>query len=131
MAGLLALPLATATAALIQRGYKLLGVRVANSFKDGPSHIAAFAGKHQGRVLAPVIELGWDGGQRLVEASRWRAVVLEQQAESGGSLVGQGGGSYFLRAKLPFGCWRIHDEPFTLKADWMVPKQQTALAEYP
>lgn len=41
------------------------------------------------------------------------------------------GGLYFLRAKLPLGCWRIHDEPFALKAGWMVPKQLTALAEYP
>ena len=120
LAGLLALPLPTVTTALIQRKYKLLGVRFADSYKDGRWHIAAFAGKHQDRVIAPVIELGWDAERTLVEASRLRAVILDQQTEIGGSLAGQGDGSYFMRAKLPYGCWRVHHETFTMKEESLV-----------
>ncbi len=131
VAGLLAMPLTAVASALSQRNYKLLFVRFADSYKDGRWHIATFAGRHQGRVIAPVIELGWDDERSIVEASRWRAVILEEQTNTGGSVAEHGSGSYFLRAKLPYGCWRIHDEPFAVKNEWMVPKAETALADYP
>ena len=134
VAGLLAMPLTAVTSALAQRSYQLVCVRHANTYRDGGWHIATFAGKHQGRVMAPVIELGWDDEQNLVEASRWRAVILEGEdekaASGGGMTTWQGSGSYFLRAKLPYGCWRIHDEPFVVKDEWLVPQAETALADY-
>lgn len=131
VAGLLAMPLTAVTSALVQRSYELVCIRYANTYRDGGWHIATFVGRHQGRVMAPVIELGWDDEQNLVEASRWRAVILEEEADAGGGMKWRGSGSYFLRAKLPYGCWRVHDEPFAVKDEWLVPKAETALADYP
>lgn len=131
LAALLALPLDAVRRALAQRNFKLLGIRFASSYKDGQWLIATFAGKHQGTVIAPVIEIGWGADLTVFEASRWRAVILKEQSETSGSLIGHGSGSYFMRAKLPYGCWRVHDEPFALKEEWTVNRSETPLADYP
>ena len=131
IAAILGLPLSAVGRSLQQRKYKLLGIRFAESYKEGRWHIATFAGKHQGTIIAPVLELGWSADETINEASRWRAVILNKQDENSGCLIGQGSGSYFMRATLPYGCWRSHDETFSLKAEWAVPKSQTALTNYP
>lgn len=130
VAGLLELPLDSVKNALASCKYKLLAIRFADSIKEGRWHIASFCGKHQDRVIAPIIEIGWSSEHTVNEASRWRAVILEEQAMASGSLIGRGFGSYFMRAKLPYGCWRIHEETFELKKEWIVPKQKTPLADY-
>lgn len=131
IAALLGVPLSAISRSLQERKYKLLGVRFAESYKEGRWHIATFAGKHQGTIIAPVLEAGWSADETINEVSRWRAVILNTQTETSGSLIGHGSGSYFMRAKLPYGCWRTHDETFSLKAEWIVSKSQTALANYP
>lgn len=131
LAALLALPLDFVKQSLQQRGYKLLSIRFASTYKQAEWSIATFAGKHQDGSLVPVIEVGWDSEGFVIEASRWRAVILKEQQVVEGSLVGQGNGSYYMRAKLPYGCWRIADEPLKLKEEWLVPKEKTLLADYP
>ena len=131
LSALVGLPLESVSKALAQRAYPLMGIRFASSYKDGEWLIATFAGKAGDTVLAPVIEIGWGSDQTVNEATRWRAVILKEPREVSGSLVGSGSGSYFMRAKLPYGCWRIHDEPFELKEDWVVNRAETPLADYP
>lgn len=133
LAGLLGLPLDIATGALAARGYHLLGIRYATTYKDGRWLIATFCLQRpspMSRVVAPIIEIGWSEGV-VTEASRWRAVILSEQGEVAGNLFGKGSGTYYLRAKLPNGCWRIAEDDFELREDWMVPKAETPLAEYP
>jgi len=131
LAALLAVPLDFVKQSLQQRGYKLLSIRFASTYKQPEWSIATFAGKHQDRSLVPVIEVGWDNEGFVIEASRWRAVILNEQQVIEGSLIGKGSGSYYMRAKLPYGCWRIADEPLELKEEWLVPKEKTLLADYP
>lgn len=133
LAGLLGLPLELATGALAARRYHLLGIRFASTHKDGRWLIATFSLQRPSpvsNVVAPVIEIGWSEGV-VTEASRWRAVILSEQGETAGNLFGKGSGSYYLRAKLPYGCWRIAEDNFELREDWMVPKAETPLADYP
>lgn len=130
-AGLLNLPLTSIKNALASRGYELLAIRFAESFKEGRWHIATFCGAHNDAVISPVVEIGWSKANLINEVTRWRAVVLKEQSMSSGSLVGRGFGSYYIRAKLPYGCWRIHEDSFELKQDWIVPKSQTPMADYP
>ncbi len=131
LAALLALPISEVQSVLSSSAFQLVAIRSAESYKEGQWHIATFSQKPLDRTLAPVIEVGWDGEEQVIEASRWRAVVLDEQDEVDGSLVGKGFGSYYMRAKLPFGCWRIHHDTFEIRADWIVPKSKTALRNYP
>jgi hypothetical protein len=130
LAGLLKLPMAVVQRVLFECGQKLLAVRHASSFKDGKWLIATF-GRKMDRTIAPVMEVGWDETELVMEASRWRAVILQEQTQVDGELAGKGGGSYYLRAKLPYGSWRIHEDDFEIKADWLVPRSQTLLNHYP
>jgi hypothetical protein len=77
-----------------------------------------------------VVEIGWGTENTVVEASRWRAVILNEQREDSGFLTGTGTGSYFLRARLPYGCWRVLNETFTLQPEWTVKKSETPFADY-
>jgi hypothetical protein len=135
LAGLLSVRVEALKNSLSTHQYKLLSVRFANSYKDGQWQIGTFylnynPNLEQSRVIAPVLELGWSEGL-IVEASRWRAVVLNEQKALPDGLAAQGSGSYFMRAKLPYGCWRIHDEPLELKEEWLVPLKDTPFCDYP
>jgi hypothetical protein len=130
LAGLLGLPMSEAKSALAAGGYKLVVVRYAESYKQERWHIATFCGSLFDATMAPVIEVGWSDDREVVEASRWRAVILEEQAEVDGGLAGKGFGSYYMRASLPYGCWRIHEDTFEVKADWVVSKSKTILHDY-
>lgn len=131
LVGLLQLPMSALQKPLAAAGYTLLFIRYASTYKDGQWLIATF-GKHSvgSRVVAPMLEIGWDADDHVNEATRYRAVVLKEDALDPG-YAAQGSGSYFMRAKLPYGCWRIHDESFEIKTDWLVPKSDTLLRDYP
>ena len=135
LAGLLGVGVQPLRECLASRGYKLLNVRFADSYKDGRWQIGTFCLKHNpnpeiSRAISPVLELGWSDGC-VSEAGRWRAVILDEQRQLANGLVGRGSGSYFMRAKLPYGCWRIHHENLEMKDEWLVPLHETPFADYP
>lgn len=131
LTGLLGLPLMVVRAALTQSQFSLLSVRFAKPLKGNELHIATLSRTRSDRVIAPVLEVGWDTATGEVQdMSRWRAVILEQHADHGGNLVGHGNGSYFIRATLPHGGWRIVADEFRLQADWCVPREQSLMAGY-
>ena len=116
---------------LRQRGYNLLSVRFADTFEHGRLHIATIAGLATGNAVAPVLELGWDESQAVVDAARWRAVILVEREDVDGSIIGQGSGSFLYRATLPYGCWRLHHHDYVVKREWVVPAVGTAFADFP
>jgi hypothetical protein len=131
LAALLGLPMGEVQSVLARCAFQLATTRYAESFKEGRWHIATFCANRFDRTLSQVIEVGWNDGEEVIEASRWRAVILDEQAEVDGSLAGKGFGSYYMRAALPYGCWRIHEDTFEIKADWIVPRSKTVLRDYP
>jgi hypothetical protein len=131
LAGLLGLPLSAIRASLTEASYRLLSIRFAQSFKENERHIAVFCLSQFDAVISPVLEIGWDSVTgEVVDAARWRAVLLERQTILNGNLVGCGDGSYFMRAGLPYGIWRIHETVFELSADHLVERSRTLLADY-
>lgn len=135
VAGLLGVRVQGLRECLAARHYKLLNVRFAESYKDGKWQIGTFCLKHNpnpeiSRVISPVLELGWSDGT-ISEAGRWRAVILDEQRQLPDGLMGRGSGSYFMRAKLPYGCWRVHHDTLEFKAEWLVPLRDTPFADYP
>ena len=132
LAGLLGVRLQPLRECLAARRYKLLNVRFAESHKDGRWQIGTFCLKYNpeiSRTISPVLELGWSEGA-LSEAGRWRAVILDEQRQPPDGLVGRGSGSYFMRAKLPYGCWRVHHDTLEFKDEWLIPLRDTPFADY-
>lgn len=132
LAGLLGVRLQPLRECLATRRYKLLNVRFAESHKDGRWQIGTFCLKYNpeiSRTISPVLELGWSEGA-LSEAGRWRAVILDEQRQLPDGLVGRGSGSYFMRAKLPYGCWRVHHDTLEFKDEWLIPLRDTPFADY-
>jgi hypothetical protein len=132
LAGLLGVGLQPLRECLATRRYKLLNVRFAESHKDGRWQIGTFCLNYNpeiSRTILPVLELGWSEGA-LCEAGRWRAVILDEQRQLPDGLVGRGSGSYFMRAKLPYGCWRVHHDTLEFKDEWLIPLRDTPFADY-
>ena len=132
LAGLLGVRLQPLRECLAARRYKLLNVRFAESHKDGRWQIGTFCLNYNpeiSRTISPVLELGWSEGA-LSEAGRWRAVILDEQRQLPDGLVGRGSGSYFMRAKLPYGCWRVHHDTLEFKDEWLIPLRDTPFADY-
>lgn len=132
LAGLLGVRLQPLRECLATRRYKLLNVRFAESHKDGRWQIGTFCLNYNpeiSRTILPVLELGWSEGA-LSEAGRWRAVILDEQRQLPDGLVGRGSGSYFMRAKLPYGCWRVHHDTLEFKDEWLIPLRDTPFADY-
>ena len=81
-------------------------------------HVAVVSGPHSERVWAPVLEIGYDSASgEVVDVARFRAVAWDRLDESGGNAVGHGSGSYFSRAVLPHGSWRMVNAAFDLTTD--------------
>ena len=98
------------------------------AFKDPELHVATLARRQAAspEVLTSPIDLGWNAKTgELLDVSRWRAIVLEECAGVAPQLSGSGFGSYYMRAKLPFGCWRLLHDKFSLDADAAVPPDAT------
>ncbi len=134
VAGLLGVRVQPLRESLAARRYKLLNIRFAESIKDGKWQIGTFCLKHNpnpeiSRVISPVLELGWADGV-ISESGRWRAVILDEQRQLADGLAGRGSGSYFMRAKLPYGCWRAHHDSLDFKDEWLVPLRDTPFADY-
>jgi hypothetical protein len=131
VAGLLGLPLAVIRSSVAHFHFRLLSIRFAQSFKENDRHIAIFSPNRTDRVISPVLEVGWDSvTAEVVEMSRWRAVLLQEHTIQRGNLIGHGSGSYFLRANLPYGSWRLVETEFSLLAEWSVPQEQTLLSDF-
>ena len=130
VAGVLGLPLAVVRSSVSHFRFRLISIRFAQSFKENERHIAVLCLNRSDRIISPVLEIGWDSvTAEVVEMSRWRAILLEQQMIQHGNLIGHGSGSYFLR-ELPYGAWRLVETEFRLLAEWSVAHEQTLLSDY-
>lgn len=128
LAALLGLNVADVAPVLVGAGFELLAVTRVPAFKDPELHVATLARRQAAspEVLASPIDLGWNAKTgELLDVSRWRAIVLEECAGVAPQLSGSGFGSYYMRAKLPFGCWRLLHDQFSLDADAAVPADAT------
>lgn len=128
LAALLGLHISEVAPVFEQDGFELLAIHSVGGFKDPELHVATLARRNPAmpETLAPVVELGWIAKTgELYDVSRWRAVILKNVKGAPPQLSGQGFGSYFMRAKLPYGCWRILDDKLTLNADTQLPKDQS------
>ena len=128
LAALLGVHVSDAASAFLQAGFELLAMRKSTAFKDPELHVATLALRNPAMqdTLAPLIELGWvvKTGE-LYDVSRWRAVILKASTGVAPNLKGKGFGSYFMRAKLPYGSWRIQDESYALESDDGLQKETT------
>ena len=128
LAALLGLNISDVAPIFINSGFELLATYRIAAFKDPELHVAVIAQRKavMPETLAPLIELGWNAKTgELYDVNRWRAVILETLQGTAPQLSGQGFGSYYMRAKLPHGCWRILDDNFKLNSEIAVPKEQT------
>ena len=128
LAALLGLPIADLAPAFTQAGFELLAISRIAAFKDPELHVASLAQRNPAmpETCAPLIELGWNAKTgELYDVSRWRAVILRNSQGTAPRFSGQGFGSYFMRAKLPYGSWRVLDDSFTLNAEAALAPQHT------
>ena len=69
--------------------------------------------RNQGRVLCPLIEIGFDVKSGVVvDVVRARALSLDDEEWQVGQPIGQGSLTYFMRASLPHGTWRMVQTEF-------------------
>lgn len=128
LAALLGLQIADVGPQFIGAGFELLAITRIPAFKDPELHVATLARRQPAspEVLTAPVDLGWNAKTgELLDVSRWRAIVLEQHAGTAPQLSGSGFGSYYMRAKLPYGCWRLLHDKFTLDADAAVAPDAT------
>lgn len=128
LAALLGLHVADVAPVLVGAGFELLAVTRVPAFKDPELHVATLARRQavSPEVLTAPTDLGWSAKTgELLDVSRWRAIVLEECTGVAPQLSGSGFGSYYMRAKLPFGCWRLLHDKFSLDADAAVPPDAT------
>ena len=128
LAALLGLHITDVAPVFMKTGFELLATSHIAAFKDPELHIATLAMRNPAmpETLAPLVELGWNAKTgELHDVSRWRAVILRDKQGAAPQLSGEGFGSYFLRAKLPYGCWRILDDSFKLRAENAIPSNKT------
>ena len=138
LAGLLGLSIKAAGPILKKAGYKASSVQSCTGFDKAPTHIAVLtqpdassAGlDDESRVWAPVLEIGWDSKSgAVVDAGRWRAIILEKQEKVDNGLIGQGHGTYIMRAVLPHGSWRVENAEFTVAREALIPVEKTLLGK--
>jgi hypothetical protein len=128
LAALLGMRIAEVGPVFVGAGFELLAITRIPAFKEPELHVATFARRQPASpaVLTAPVELGWHAKTgELLDVSRWRAIVLEQSAGVAPRLSGSGFGSYFMRARLPFGCWRLLHDKFSLDADAAVAAEST------
>jgi hypothetical protein len=128
LAALLGMRISDVAPAFIGMGFELLAITHVPAFKDPALHVATLARRQPGspEVLTSPIDLGWNTQTgELLDVSRWRAVILDEYTRAAPQLSGSGFGSYYMRAKLPFGCWRVLHDKFSLNADAAVVPDET------
>lgn len=126
LAALLGMAGTDVVAAVRRHAMPLLTVRRYTRL-DGPEvHVGVFAARSGSAILTPVLEIGCDAETgELIDMMRWRAVVIERESATPSGVTVEGGGSYFMRARLPHGCWRVlHDRLCVSEAD-LVPASDT------
>jgi hypothetical protein len=121
LASLLGCPAQDCAEALGHTGLIPRSLRFYERFDLPDVHVAVFAPRNAETVWAPIIELGYDSEtSEVVDACRWRAILWNEQNTCNGSIIGNGSGTFYMRARLPYGCWRVMDEPIELKSEWVV-----------
>jgi hypothetical protein len=102
-------------AGLSQLGLSVRALRFYQRYDLPDVHLAVVARPKTDRIWAPVFEIGHDSASgEVVDVARFRAVSWERLEETDGAAIGHGSGSYFLRAVLPNGSWRMVSAPFDL-----------------
>lgn len=135
VAALLGLPIKNLDAVVRKAGYVLVSTRYAAMFDKPDTHIAVYSRKPDTDMsiddsicLAPIIEIGWDSKSgEVIDSARWRAVILDNAKKKDGNWLGSGSGSYYLRAGLPYGCWRMQSADFTLVSEAAISRKKTLI----
>jgi hypothetical protein len=125
LASLLGSSAKTCFQVLGKQGYAQASLRWSESFKGPKVHTAVWvpAAKLMSDLWAPVFEIGFDPESFVVlDAARLRAVHFSELTRIEGNAVGKGSGSYFMRAGLPHGSWRMVSAAFELNAEHLVPR---------
>jgi hypothetical protein len=128
LAALLGMKISDVAPAFIGMGFELQAITHVPAFKDPELHVATLARRQAAspEVLTAPVDLGWNTKTgELLDVSRWRAVILDEYTREAPQLSGSGFGSYYMRAKLPFGCWRVLHDKFSLNADAAVVPDET------
>ena len=129
LAALLGLPVTDIAPVVARAGFELQSLTLIPAFKDPALHLATLAPRGNPAMpvtLAPVLEIAWHTKSgELLDVSRWRAVVLSESAGAAPQRSGKGWGSLFMRAKLPYGCWRMKDCEFVREASALLPISKT------
>jgi hypothetical protein len=98
----------------IGKGFKSAATRLYERFDKPDVHVDTLYLKGMGKVLHPILEIGYDTRDMLnVDVGRARALSLENQQWQPGEPLGAGGLSLSMQAKLPHGAWRSVWTPFT------------------
>jgi len=129
LAALLGVQVTDIAPVLTQAGYELQCLTLIPAFKDPAMHLATLAPRGNPAMpdtLAPVLEIAWHAKSgEVLDVGRWRAVILTARAGAAPQLSGSGSGSYFMRARLPHGSWRLQGDTFTRTADALLPIGKT------
>jgi hypothetical protein len=142
LAALLGISIKQAGPIFKQAGYQVTSVRSCDSFGKSKTHIAVLTKPSRsavglgddddgGAIWAPVLEIGWDSKSgEVIEAGRWRAIIVEKIEKVGSSTVGEGHGTHFMRAVLPHGSWRVENAAFEIAKEALVPIEKTLLGKF-
>jgi len=134
LAALLGVSIKQTNSIFKKAGYQVASVRSCSQFDKPNTHIAVLTKASQpspgsavgNQVWAPVLEIGWDSQSgEVVESGRWRAIIIEKIEKVNGHLLGEGHGTYFMRAVLPHGSWRVENAKFDAARDSLVPPEAT------
>jgi hypothetical protein len=134
LAALLGMDIKKTRSTFKSAGYTVTSVRSCARFDKAATHIAVLtkltggnAGTGEGsRIWAPVLEIGWDSKTgEIVDTGRWRAIIVEKLEKANNGLLGEGDGTYFLRAVLPHGAWRVENAKFEIAREALVAVDST------
>ena len=134
LAALLGISIKQTHSTFNQAGYQVTSVRSCPAFGKPATQIAVLTRPSQptpgggvgNQVWAPVLEIGGDlQSGEVVDVGRWRAIIIEKFEKVGGSMLGEGQGTYFMRAVLPHGSWRVESAKFEIARESVVSLEKT------
>lgn len=102
-------------------GFKSVALRFYQRFDKSDVHVNTLYRSAQGKVLHPIIEVGYDSkAMNVVDVGRARTLCLDNERWKPGDFIGNGWLSLSMQAKLPHGAWRTANTQFEMKAEWLV-----------
>lgn len=99
-------------------GFTSIAVWRYSRFDRPDVHVNTLFKGRTGSVLNPLVEVGFDSESgSVVDFSRARALALNEERWQIGNPIEQGSLSYFMRATLPHGAWRMQNSEFQIRQE--------------